>query len=381
MKTQIKLYPHQENFLKDNPDHALLAFDTGTGKTLSALLWMEKRQKYHNFLIITPKNIKGKWKEDMKEYPKINHLLVTKEEFKTISKKNLQEYGVVVIDEADYFGSSLFTKGRSALAEHLYNYIKDVDPNVLLMTATPLRNAPHTIHTLLTYIHKAPKWQVWQEMCYSLEKRPFLLMPAWMPKKIWRKHAIDYARPCMYVAKIEDIVDVPTQYEEKYEIKTTPLKNYLTDTPVGQWHEEARAENGKEKLDWIKEYIRGKSKVIIVCRYKDQIAEYDKELEKIREVFVLTGDVNNQDEVIKNARDSFECVFIMQASMGAGFEMPKFSYMIFASLSFSHRDYIQSKGRVLRINKLKSNWYTHLIGGPKDKSVYDKIMLAEDFKI
>lgn len=376
----MQLYKHQEFFLKENPNHALLAFDTGTGKTLTALLWAEKRPNY-NHLIVVPKNIKGKWIRDVEEHGKITATIVTKEEFKTISKKNLQIHSSIIIDESDFFGSTLFTKGRSQLAEHLYNFIKEVNPDVLLMTATPFRNAPHTIHTLLTYIHQAPKWAVWQNMCYKLMQLPYLPHPAWLPTKNWRKEALEYAIPRMYVAKIEDIADVPTQYEEKYEIETTPLLNPISDTQVGIWHEEARAENGKEKLDWIKDYIRGKSKVIIVCRYKKQIADYAKELEKIREVFILTGEVNNQDEVIENAKQSFECVFLIQASMGAGFELPEFSYVIFASLSFSHRDYVQMKGRVLRINRLKSNWYTYLIGGVKDKAVYDRIMLAEDFTI
>lgn len=378
----MKLYPHQEKFLNDNPNKALLAFDTGCGKTLSSIEWMKKRPNL-NHLIIVPKNIKVKWERDMLEHKEIKCEVITKEEFKKYSSSHADS---LVIDEADFFGSPLFMKGRSQLATKLYEYIsKNKIEHILLMTATPLRNAPHTMHSLLAYIGLAPLWKEWQRSCYELSYLPYLPTAAYLPKKLWRKTVIDYAKPKIYTAKISDIADVPTQHEEYIRLKTDEPKEILADNPVSEWHEYARAESygikAHPKIEWIKDYIRGKSKVIIVCRYKAQIAEYAKELSKEREVFTLTGETRNQDEVIQNAKESFECVFLIQASIGAGFELPEFSYMIFASMSFSHRDYIQMKGRILRINHLKQNWYTYLIGGNKDNSVYKKIMAGEDYTI
>lgn len=386
MKTP-KLRQYQQDFIDDNKDRDFLAFDTGTGKTLCALMWMYKRPNIHH-LIVVPKNIKGKWTKDVKEYGGVTCTIVTKEEFKKLSKEALSIYGGVIIDEADYFGSPLFLKGRSQLAEHMYNFIKDNNPNILLLTATPFRSAPHTIHTLLTYIGEAPPWKDWQRMCYELKHLPYLPAPAWMPKKNWRKLALTYALPRIRVAKLSDIAEVPTQYEDEVSIPTPkpdPM-SIVADNPVSEWHEYARAENGKEKLDWIKEYIRGRSKVVVVCRYKSQIEMYAKELSKITEVFVLTGETKKPDEEIEEAKKAFECVFFIQASIGAGFQLAEkgyynFSHMIFASLPFAHRDYKQLKGRILRGDCLQENRYKHLIGGPKDRSVYQRIMLGEDFNI
>lgn len=390
----MKLRDYQQSFIDDNKDKDFLAFETGTGKTLCALMWMSKRPNYDH-LIVVPKNIKGKWAKDVKEYKNITCNIVTKEEFKKMSKEDLAIHGSIVVDEADYFGSPLFMKGRSQLAEHLYNFIKDNDPSILLLTATPFRSSPHTIHSLLTYIGEAPPWKDWQRGCYELKYPPYLPTPAWMPKKNWRKIALTYALPRMRVAKLSDIAEVPTQHEEEVSIPTPKLDplSIVADNATAEWHEYARAENGKEKLDWIKEYIRGRSKVVIVCRYKSQIEMYAKELSKITEVFVLTGETKKPDEEIEQAKEAFECVFLVQASIGAGFQLAEdktkpgnekyynFSHMIFASLSFSHRDYIQMKGRILRGDSLQENWYTHLIGGAKDRSVYDRIMKAEDFNI
>ena len=382
----VNLYPFQEKFLSDNPNKALLAYETGCGKTLTAILWMKKRPVKH--LIIVPKNIKGKWQRDMLLHPDINCEVITKEDFKKYDSKDIPS---LVVDEADFFGSALFIKGRSKLAEKLYNVIKVNNPFTLLLTATPYRNAPHTIHTLLCYIHEAPAWKTWQGMCYELKMLPYLPRPAYIPTKEWRKVALVYSLPRIYTARISEIATIPTQHKGIVKIKTTPLSplDAVSDTAVGVWHEKARAESGKEKLEWIKEYVKGHNKTVIVCRYKEQIAYYASELEKYREVFTLTGDVNDQDSVIEDAKRAFECVLIIQASIGAGFQLAEatekgyynFSHMIFASMSFSHRDYIQMQGRILRGDALQENFYTFLLGGPCDKSVYDRVMLGEDFTI
>lgn len=397
MKTlnDIKLYPHQQEFYDDNPNKALLAFDTGCGKTFSALLWISKRTKERH-LVIVPKNILGKWQKDIAEYldKKINVEVLTKEQFKKYAPKKGQEATSIIVDEADFFGSQLFSKGRSKLAEALYDYLRSNKiENVLLMTATPLRSAPHTIHTLLTYIGKAPIWKDWRDRCYSLEARPYLQMPAYLPIKKWRKIAVEYAQSRIYTAKLGDIATVPKQYEEVVNIKIPVPTDIVEETAVGEWHAYARAEQGMPKLEWIMEYIKDKSKVVIVCRYKSQIEEYAKELQSIREVFVLTGDTTDQDREIREAKESYECVLLVQASVGAGFQLAEdrtkkgnekfynFSHMIFASMSFTHRDWVQMRGRILRADSLQENWYVYLLGGRKDKLVYEKVMSGEDYKI
>jgi len=379
----MQLYDHQKKFLKDNPNKALLAFETGTGKTLCALEWMKLREKdYH--LIICPKNIIQKWIDDCEKHniDPLKVLILTKEDFK---KQDPVGVTSIIVDEADFFASPLFTKGRSQMAEKLYNMIaKQGIQNVLLLTATPYRNQPHSIHTLLSYIGKAPRWKEWQAHTYELKVLPYLPRPAWMPQKKWRKYAIDYATPRIYTAKMADLFNVPTQHENHFDIPTGKLDpmQRVADTPVGEWHECAKRETDIEKLEWIKEFVRGKSKVIISCRYKESIKMFAKELGKNYQVYVVTGEVKDQEAVIREAEADPECILIVQADIGAGWEAPSFSYMIFANLSFSYRSYVQMKGRILRANRLKENFYTHLVGGECDRSVYKRIIeMKEDFTL
>ena len=63
----MKLYKHQQNFIDKNPDKALLVWDTGTGKSLTAIHWLLKR-KSKKSLLICPKNIVKKWERELKEH-------------------------------------------------------------------------------------------------------------------------------------------------------------------------------------------------------------------------------------------------------------------------------------------------------------------------
>lgn len=364
----MQLYPHQKKFLSENPDRALLCWECGTGKTLAAVEWMKLRPSV-SFVVVCPKQIVQQWKDVVPG----NAVVVTKEQY----KKYKIPYSGVVVDEADHgFGSPLFTKGRSAMATTLYTWIRahDTAP-VLLLTATPIRNAPHTSHTLLSYIQKSKKWNEYRNVQYSLVTRPYNPRPFFEPKKGWQKISATLVSRNASVATMSDIVTVPEQHEERIVVHETPVVSE-------SWHDEARAESGDNKIAWIQEYARDKRKVIIVSRYLSTIEAYAKVLAKEREVFVLTGSTKNQEATIKAARESFECYLICQSSLSSGFELPEFDFMVFVSLSFSVRDLVQMKGRINRINRLKSNYYTYLMGGTLDEKVYQRVVVdLQDFSI
>ncbi len=75
------------------------------------------------------------------------------------------------------------------------------------------------------------------------------------------------------------------------------------------------------------------------------------------------------------------CVVLINASCSEGYELPSIGLIVYASLSFSLKDYIQSQGRFLRINRLKKNVYIHLVSGEIDVAVMDAIMKKQDFHI
>jgi len=75
-------------------------------------------------------------------------------------------------------------------------------------------------------------------------------------------------------------------------------------------------------------------------------------------------------------------VVIINAQCSEGYQLPSIDTVIFASLSFSLKDYTQAIGRFLRYDAIKKNVYIHLVNiGTVDEAGYESIMKKEDFDI
>ena len=366
------LYPHQKNFLDKNPDKALICFETGTGKTLVAVEWLRPRQG--NALVIVPKRIVNKWQKELGD---VKATIITKEQFKKVDFENPT---AIVLDEAQFASSPLFTKQRSQISEKVYNLIKKY-PNcpVLLLTATPISSSPANLHSLLCYIGEYTPWIEWRARFYSLERKPYLPRPAWIPKTNWRTEIRKELVKNAHIALMKDCVEYLPQITET--IVKTPV---LPFTKHAEWEamkafvEEHRNEQ-KEKSKTIREIGSGYRKVVVVAYFREQIEELYTELSKDKKTYVLHGGTKDQEEVIKQAKDDDECYFILQSSIAAGFDLNEFAVMIFASQGYSYTASVQVKGRVVRIHDLHPVHYYYLLGGRIDRAVFDRLKLGQDF--
>ncbi len=374
-----QLYKHQQRFIEQNPDRALLVWETGTGKTVAACEWLKKRPK-RRALVICPKAIVGKWERDLAvDKAKADVVAMSQ-----LNKINLGKYGALVLDEAHHFSSPLFGGGRSQRTEIIYEFIR-THPNtqVLLLTATPVRSTPWNIHTLATFIGQYQDWKKFREEFFYFTD----LYGRWHyeKRKDWRTRVRPKVESIADIVLMKDCVDVPTQSEKVIEIPWTQKDESVLDKTysdvASEWHRRHRAENGKNKFDVLKNLLDGYRKAIVVCHYTQQIDDYVGYIGEERAVYVLDGRTKNQDAVIEAAKAADDCIFIVQASMGAGFDAAEFSVVVFASLSFRYIDLVQMKGRVKRINNLHENLFIYLIGGECDKAVYETIQKGRDFDV
>jgi SNF2-related domain len=307
--------------------------------------------------------------------------VVTKEEFK---KFDIERVTGIVVDEAHHFASPLFSKGRSQLAEKMYCFVKSKpQAPVLLLTATPIRSQPWNIHTLLTYIGIYIPMDQFRRDFYMLINRPYLPRPAWEPKPDWRKKARALVEKYALSARLVDIVEsVPEQHEETVVVEldgdvAQQIEDVADENPSAEWFAKHRLQNGMDKVVAIKDIAGGFRKVIVVCRYREQLALYAEELGKEREVFELHGGTKDTNAV----QESSECYFLIQADCGAGFDADTFACMIFASMSFSYVSLVQMKGRINRIHNLHPNWYYYLTAGEEDERVVEILQSGRDFDI
>lgn len=369
------IFKHEQVFLDlENNDNEVLAWGAGCGKTHCATLWLEQKNRLKNAIVICPKQIREKWKRLRPE--------ATVYSFEDFMKADVTGTpSAIVIDEADCMASPLFVaKLRSKRTEKMYNYIMaHPDAHTLQLTATPVRSSPWNMHTILTFKRHYIDWKKYRARFFALEARPYLPRPAWLPIKTWRKDMQKLIQKYCHVTVMSDLVDeMPI---ETHEIIKFPEPDYLQGLewePMRKFVEDHRMEQ-IAKPTKILDLSREFNKVLVVVHYTEQIDELTKILGKDRPVYVLDGRTKDADKVITDAEEDPECFFIVQASVGAGFEVPSFSCMIFASQGFSVRNYVQMKARIQRINALHPVIYYYLIGGRADKAVYDNIQKGRDF--
>ncbi len=372
----MNLYPHQKEFLESENNNAILTWEAGTGKTFTAKLWLEQGDRNRNPVVFGPKQIEGDIREAM---PKAFFSTPQR-----IYREALPENpSAIFVDEADMFASPLFVaKSRSKCSEAMYNYIMDnPDADVLLATATPVRSTPWNMHTLLVYARmvKGDSWKRYREKFFSLQHMPYLPRPAWLPIPTWRKDMQRLINKYTRITLMSELVDIlPPETHEIIKLKTPNYEVNEEWEPATQNAADHRLEQDKKDKE-ITKISKGYRKVVVVVHFREQIDELHKKLSKERETFVLDGRTKDVHAVIKDAEASPECYIIIQASVGAGFDLHTFACMIFASRSYSVRNYVQMKARIRRISSLKPVIYYYLHAGRIDTAIYKNNEAGLDF--
>lgn len=370
--TSVKLFPHQKKIIDENPPKAILAHEMRTGKSLIGAYWIDHPAQAGNTFIITPKQNKADWVAY-----KTNATVLTKEEFKKF-RETIKNPTAIVVDEAHYFASPLFLKGRSQLATALYTLVQEYpDCHVLLLTATPIRQDAWSLHTLLCYIGVYYPWKLWRDEFFKLERMPFLRFPAYFPRENWRINIKPYVEKMCSVVSLHDIVEYLPPMEPIFITVKQPSYKRPLDEVVTWTHEHQYEQTGKVKE--ILKLGQGLRKILVVAHYTAQIKELERELSNDKPIFVLNGQTKVPEETIKEAQDADDCYFIVQSSMGFGFDGWMFSAMVFASMSHSCLNHTQMLGRLRHLQHLRAAPIYYLLGGRWDRKIYDTIEKGKDF--
>lgn len=380
----MKPLAHQEKFAKGYkhphlaPGKAFIVHEGGTGKTICGALFI-KDGRDKNAVVTCPKRVVNKWKAELFKCKTYARVLSHGDFVKAIEAEGPFEASALVVDEADEFASPLFTKERSRRSEALYNEIKAYpDMPVALLTATPIRSNPWNLHTLLTYLGRYIEWKEWREAFFTLQDLPFLPRPAYMEDDDWREKSRVVLEKYADIVLLRDVVDLPDATYNMIPVSTPRFNNTEEWEASAAFYAEHRHEQ-QNKAEAIKEIGREFRKVLVVAFYTEQIDDLVVKLAADKPVFSLHGAVRDQEKVIMAANAADDCYFIVQASIGVGFDADTFSAVVFASMSNKVRDYVQMKYRVRRIHNLHPVSYNFLTGGRCDESVYDNIIHGRDF--
>lgn len=374
----MELMPHQKRALERNGKKELWNWSMRTGKTWPASLWSNHPDRNRNPYVLCLKKDKKAW---IVAAP--HATVLTKEEFKKVWKE-IDNPSCVVIDESHWAHGAVFTKQSSQQARDVYNFVKKwPEMDVLLTTATPVRNDPSSLHTALCLIGHYMPWNMWRDRMYELTYLPYLPRPAWMPKKNWRELCRPYLDKYADIVTLADVVDhLPPETHEVVEVKTEMYEPEEDESVV--WTTEHQHEQS-EKAKAIIELGDKARKLIIIAHYTRTINDLAKKLAKSKPVFVLNGQTKDQDQVVKDAQAADDCYLIVQASMASGFDGYMFDAMVFTAMSHKVVDYIQAIGRLHHTQHVKPAIYFYLLAKyPKKRSWdekiwYDFISQGKDF--
>lgn len=406
----MKLYQHQQELVDRNPAKHLICFGTGLGKSLTSME-LSFKNRCNSTLVICPKSLKEKWERDI-ESMRLNRTedtnsrtwkVMSKEEFRKDWDK-IYAYEAVIVDEAHYFSGI-----TSLMSKALTKYLKKWrTPYVWLLTATPYMSTPWNIYTLARHLGYEWSYNGFAEKFFTHRYVGQRLVP--VVKSGIEEDIAKLVKSIGTTAKMEDCFDVPEQVfetewipltkEQTKEIKRLETTETL---PITRFTKVHQVENGSLKSDGyapdafinsmkverIVDIVNANKKVAIFCRYNLQIDDLKFHLtadSEHKEVFVIRGDVKNRDEIVQQIEASDECVVLINAACSEGYELPSVGVVVFASMSFSYKDYEQGCGRFLRANKLKKNVYIHLVTVTDehdsiDEAVYRSIMKKQDFSL
>ena len=387
----MELYKYQQELLDLNPTNHLLAWGCGTGKSRTFIELINKNTP-HSALVICTKGLKENWRREIQKWATSpeRFMVMSKEEFKR-DWMAIQLFEAVGVDEAHYFA------GTSQMTKSLQKYLERARPRLrYLLTATPFLSSPWNIFLLGKHLGANWDYMHWKMQYFNLVS--FGMRAVFIPKKgiesEMRKHILS-------VGSIATMEDVPEQVfeTEHLELSKEQLKaiagndesNFLTKY-IKQFQIENGVKIGDEyvpdefyetaKNERILRVLEEKGKIAVCARFNLQveyIARYLREHTKDIPIYVLRGDTKNRQEMVDTVNAAEKCVIIIQMAISEGYELPTIGTIIFASLSFSYKEYVQMRGRFLRANAKKSNYYLHLLSGEVDTAVYASMMRKEDF--
>lgn len=397
------LFDHQQAVLDRAPSVRLLAFDTGTGKTITSISLVNKLATDSRVLVVVPKTNVEQWGVELSKYLKtgMSALVISKEEFKK-KVKELEPFDNIIIDEGHYFAGI-----SSDLTKKMYWYLKKHNvKNRYICTATPYCSTPKNIYTLAKLLgHEWNYSEFVNKFFYYVDMGPRRVP---MQRPDMENEIAILVKQIGDTVDIKDVVDVPEQEVFVESITLTKEQVKAIDDNfdplfIVRWTRQHQIENGfmyenecsesevggkicksfpSNKLARVIGLSEEHKKLVVVARYTAQLELFEKELTKRnKKVYLLSGATKNRQEIIDQANACDDCVFLMQASCSAGFELPTFDTMVFASLSFSYVDHKQACGRILRINNLHKNRYIHLVSDGVDRDVYSCIMKKQDFSL
>lgn len=413
-----ELYDHQKTIISEDKKKCGLFLGTGSAKTRTALEMAEGR-----ILVICPKQQRDDktWQRNAEKFDIISNLTVISKEEMRKMWKDLQAFDTVIVDECHtVLGVTPDTRQRnkqripktSQVFEAVLSYLHKYPPKRLyLCSATPV-SKPMNLWAIARLL--GVNWD------FFAFRQKYYVEVRMGQRRIWIAKKDDATKNDMarlvkhfgYTGGLNDFFDVPEQTHKEVQIplseeqeKALERLQYEEADPLVRRSRARTIENGvlygkqidsagivdtmtnkvhifkSHKIDYILERAVEFPKLLIFANYTAQINEISSKLiENGYKVSTLMGSTKDRTFIKKVDESPEPHIIVAQSAISAGYELPSFPCVIYASKSWQFVHYEQSLGRVLRSNKLKKNLYIHLVVKGADSDCHEAILSGSDFQ-
>jgi SNF2 family DNA or RNA helicase len=404
-------------FLIEN-EHALLADDMGTGKTIMTIVALKiliQRTKVHNILVLCPPSVLHQWKDEIEKWaPELTAYLIrnpqkegrkslwntpmhiyitTYDTFRSdvennvLPKEKFAFFDIVILDEAHHIKNTK-TKG--------YRAIKKLQPRrQWALTGTPIQNKIEDLASIFEFVYPGyltsfdlrPEQIQARIKPFFLRRRKKEVMPE-LPPKIYEpiELELDEEQDVAYrqaEAGIREELSALGDKVTKQHIfaKLTILKQICNFAP--RKFSSPKTESLKERIEEIiasgeKENVGNGNKVIIFSQYVD---EGVSKLEKLLEPYGVAKIIGGQtDAVRKNEIEKFKKrkdVPVLIASVrsgGEGLNLTEASYVVHFDHWWNPAVMWQAEDRVHRRGQTKGvNIYSYWMKDTIDDRIRQKL--------
>lgn len=384
------LYDFQKEVLDSIDANYLLAMDTGTGKTITAIHQYLKHSNGEPMLIVAPpqKLKEGGWQRDIQavcDFYKIEIKYSEMSYGKLADLYKLYKGWFVIFDEAHYVKKSTSQRGKAAAK------LAKQSSHFLLLTATPASNGwedTYNYFIMFGYFKSMKemndRYAKWGTLYLGNRRIP--KVTGWMNEdQLYDK----YNTFTVSISKDEALdlpplifEDVKLRKSKEYTIisKNRVLDDVDFDTPSKLAHGLRYYANQKDKLDYAEMLCEGTENNIIIFYYYQKELESLKAKIKNKKIFEVNGKASNLPskgtwEKLKNS------VTLIQYMAGsAGIELQYANLVIFYTPTYSYQDYSQALGRAYRNGQTKKvTVYRFITQQTIEQAVYMALENKQDF--
>lgn len=384
------LYDFQREILNSIDANYLLAMDTGTGKTITAIHQYLKYSKGEPILIVAPpqKLKEGGWRRDIQavcDFYKIEISFSEMSYGKLADLAKLYKGWFVIFDEAHYVKNPTSQRGKAAtkLAKQSSHFI--------LLTATPASNGwedTYNYFIMFGYFKNKKemndKYALWGTMYLGNRRIPKI--------EGWKNEDQLQAKYETFTVSIskDDALDLPPlvfrdiRFNRSPDYKTIARDRVLGDedfdTPSKLAHGLRYHANQADKLEYAQMLCESTTSNVVIFYY------YQKEIDALRDkiknkkIFVVNGQESSlppKDQWV-GLKDTV--TFVQYQAGAAGIELQYANTVIFYTPTYSYQDYSQALGRAYRNGQTKKvTVYRFITQSTIEQAVYEALENKQDF--